>query len=1051
VALFSLRSFLAIVALGWCVALPVRAELPERVDFNFHIKPILSDRCFNCHGPDVENRQGGFRLDLRESAMGEADSGMVPIVPGDAEASEILARLTAEDPSMRMPPEESKLSVSEEETALIRKWIEQGAEWKEHWSFLPLEDAKPQAAIDEYVKTDLDARGLKPAPPATREQLIRRVTYDLTGLPPTLSEVDAFVADQSPDAYEKLVDRLLASPRFGERMAVDWLDVARYADTYGYQADKYRAMWSWRDWVVKAFNENLPFDQFITWQLAGDLLPDATDEQILATAFNRMHRQTNEGGSIEEEFRAEYVVDRVDTFGTAFLGLTVQCARCHDHKFDPITQKDYYQLFAYFDNIDESGLYSHFTSAVPTPTLLQTTPEQEKQLADFDRQITAIEGELQKLKSDAANQFNRDLRAKNVKSESSGLIGHFEMESLEDKKVANLAGKKKSAKTKGDVKVIPGKVGNGLHLSGENKFSTKVGGDFSRDEPFTISLWINTPDVKDRAVVWHRSQSWTDAGSRGYELLIENGKLNAALIHFWPGNAISVRTVEPIPVGAWQLVTVTYDGSSRADGIKIYIDGKQTATEIVRDSLTKTIDYIKRARANNDGDLVEVDELTLGQRFRDRGFKDGLVDELKIFDRELTALEVANLFDSQAIEKEFAKPANGLLEFYLHNQFEPYREKLAKLRKVREAKSKFLDEVPEIMVMREMPEKRQTYLLARGAYDAPSTPVNPETPSGLPTLREDLPKNRLGLAKWLTDPKHPLTARVTVNRFWQSIFGQGLVPTSNDFGSQGQLPTHPELLDYLASSFIESGWDVKSLVKQIVMSSTYRQSSDCDPKLREQDPQNLWLARGPRYRLSAEMIRDTALYLSGLLVEQMGGPPVKPYEPGGLWEEKGSESYVRDEGAGSHRRSLYTFWKRTSPPPAMVTLDAADREVCVVQRQTTATPLQALVLLNDPQYVEAARAAAEAVVFDSQLSKSDRVERLFRTFTSRQPAEAELELLNRLFDDQLAMFQDLPESAKEFLAIGDHKADKRADPAELAALTIVAEAVMNHYDTVTKQ
>jgi hypothetical protein len=1037
--------------LGWCVPIAVRAELPERVDFNFHIKPILSDRCFNCHGPDVENRQGGFRLDLRESAVGEADSGMQPIVPGDPDASEILSRLTAEDPLMRMPPEESKLSVSEEEVALIRKWIKQGAEWKEHWSFLPLQSAKPQAAIDGYVKADLGARGLKAAPKATREQLIRRVTYDLTGLPPTLAEVDAFVSDQSPDAYEKLVDRLLASPRYGERMAVDWLDVARYADTYGYQADKYRAMWSWRDWVVKAFNENLPFDDFITWQLAGDLLPNATDEQILATAFNRMHRQTNEGGSIEEEFRTEYVVDRVDTFGTAFLGLTVQCARCHDHKFDPISQKDYYQLFAYFDNIDESGLYSHFTSAVPTPTLLQTTPEQEEQLAEFDRQISTIEGELEKLKSAAEIELKRDLAAKKVKTESSGLIGHFAMETIDDKRVENLADKEKSAKTKGDVQVVPGKAGKGLHLSGENKFSTKVGGDFSRDESFTISLWINTPDVKDRAVVWHRSQSWTDAGSRGYELLLEDGKLNAALIHFWPGNAISIRTVEPIPTGEWQQVTVTYDGSSRASGIKIYLDGKPAATKVVRDSLIKTIDYIKRARANNEGDLVEVDELTLGQRFRDRGFKDGLVDELKIFNRELTSLEVANLFDDASIEKEIAKPANGLLDFYLHNQFEPYREKLAELQKVRETKSAFLDEVPEIMVMREMPEKRQTYLLARGAYDAPSTPVDPETPSGLPKLRDDLPKNRLGLAMWLTDPSHPLTARVTVNRFWQSIFGQGLVPTSNDFGSQGQLPTHPELLDYLARSFVESGWDVKALMKQIVMSDTYQQSSDCDPKLREEDPQNLWLARGPRYRLSAEMIRDTALYLSGLLVEQLGGPPVKPYEPPGLWEEKGSESYVRDEGEGSHRRSLYTFWKRTSPPPAMVTLDATDREVCIVQRQTTATPLQALVLLNDPQYVEAARAAAESVVFDAQLSKSDRVERLFRTFTGRQPAEAELELLNRLFDDQLAMFRESPESAQAFLAVGDHKADKRAGPAELAALTIVAGAVINHYDTVTKQ
>ncbi len=1013
----------------------LRAELPKRVDFNFHIKPILSDRCYTCHGPDQEDQQGGFRLDQKESALGEADSGMRPIVPGDPEASEIMNRLTTDDESMRMPPVDSKLSVSEEEIALIRKWIEQGAEWKPHWSFLPLVvgDAKPKGGgIDRFVAAKLKALGLKLAGPASKEQLIRRVTFDLTGLPPTLEEVDAFLADESPEAYEKLVDRLLASPRYGERMAVDWLDVARYADTHGYQSDKYRAVWSWRDWVVKAFNENLPFDQFIVWQLAGDLLPNATDEQILATAFNRLHRQTNEGGSIDEEFRVEYVVDRVDTFGTAFLGLTVQCARCHDHKFDPISQKDYYQLFAFFDNIDESGLYSHFTSAVPTPTLLQTTTEQKEQLKKFDEQIAAAEKRLAAIAKEQGAEFG-------VFTENAGLIGDFRMEEIVDKTITNDAGKDQPAKTEGEVKIVAGQNGNGLHLSGENKFSTKVGGDFTRDDPFTISLWINTPEKKERAVVWHRSRAWSDAGSRGYELLIENGKLNAALIHFWPGNAISVRTKHELPLNEWQQVTVTYDGSSRADGLKIYLNGALQQTDVVRDKLTKTINYIKRARANNEGDLDTADEFTIGQRFRDRGFKDGLVDELKIFNRELMSVEVGRLFSGEVLGEENAKPASG------------YVQAVEKLRELRKQRSDFLDEIPEIMVMQELPEKRQTYLLARGAYDAPSTSVNPETPSGLPKLREDLPKNRLGLAEWVVDPANPLTARVTVNRFWQSLFGQGLVPTANDFGSQGQLPTHPELLDYLAQSFIDSGWDVKALIKQIVMSETYQQSSDCNPELREEDPQNLLLARGPRYRLSAEMIRDTALYLSGLLVEQMGGPPVKPYEPPGLWEEKGSESYVRDEGAGSRRRSLYTFWKRTSPPPAMVTLDATDREVCVVQRQTTATPLQALVLLNDPQYVEAARAAAESVLLEPQNSVSEQIGKLFRLFIGRTPLDSELQLLEKLYAEQYAGFRASPAAAKEFLTVGDHRSDEALDPAKLAGMTVVAEAVMNHYETVTKQ
>ncbi len=979
--------------------------------------------------------------------MDEADSGLHPIVPGDPEASEILNRLTADDASMRMPPVDSKLSVTEEEIALIRRWIEQGAEWKTHWSFLPLmegvavKDAKSQAAgeIDRYVVAKLKAAGLKQAPRATKEQLIRRVTFDLTGLPPTFEEVDAFVAEDSPDAYEKLVDRLLTSPRYGERMAVDWLDVARYADTYGYQADKYRAMWSWRDWVVKAFNANLPFDQFIVWQLAGDLLPNATDEQILATAFNRLHRQTNEGGSIDEEFRVEYVVDRVDTFGTAFLGLTVQCARCHDHKFDPISQKDYYQLFAYFDNIDESGLYSHYTSAVPSPTLLQTTAEQKEQIKQFDEQIAAAEKRLATIVKEQRLESEPVVGEKTRDTERSGLIGSFAMEEIVDGTIANQADNEQPAKIEGDVKIVTGQRGNGLHLSGENKFSTKVGGMFTRDDPFTISLWINTPDKKERAVVWHRSRAWSDAGSRGYELLIENGKLNAALIHFWPGNAISVRTKRELPLNEWQQVTVTYDGSSRAAGLKIYVNGKLELTDVVRDKLTKTINYIKRARANNEGDLDTAEELTIGQRFRDRGFKDGLVDEFKIFDRKLTQLEVARLFDGRALKQTDTKLVSG------------YQNALEELHALRKQRSDYLDEIPEIMVMQDMPEKRQTYLLARGAYDAPSTPVNPETPSGLPALRDDLPKNRLGLAEWVVDPENPLTARVTVNRFWQSLFGQGLVPTANDFGSQGQLPTHPELLDYLAKSFMDSGWDVKALIKQIVMSETYRQSSDCDPGLRDDDPQNLLLARGPRYRLPAEMIRDTALYLSGLLVEQMGGPPVKPYEPPGLWEEKGSESYVRDAGAGSHRRSLYTFWKRTSPPPAMMTLDATDREVCVVQRQTTATPLQALVLLNDPQYVEAARAAAEGVMQGRESSDLEQIGKLFRTFIGRVPLDTELQLLEQLYAEQYVGFQAAPAAAKEFLKVGDHRADESLDRAKLAAMTVVAEAVMNHYETVTKQ
>ncbi len=1050
------RGMIATIAGLWLAALAPIAQgagpAPEpKVDFHFQVRPILSDKCFKCHGPDTSNRKAGLRLDIKEGAFGESESGEIPVVPGKPGQSELLRRITSDDESEQMPPRSVDQALSPAEIAILRRWIEQGADWQPHWSFLPpvarpvpavKDDSWPRGPIDRFVLARLESEGLKPSPEADRERLIRRVTFDLTGLPPTLAEVDAFLADRAPGAYERLVDRLLASPRLGERMAVDWLDLARYADTYGYQADRYRATWPWRDWVVRAFNQDLPYDKFVTWQIAGDLQPNATREQILATAFNRHHRQTNEGGSIEEEFRAEYVSDRTNTFATAFLGLTFECARCHNHKYDAISQKEFYQISAFFSNIDEFGLYSHFTDATPTPTLSLTTPDRDRALTEAGARVRAAEDRLVRLVDSAETRARFETWWTSPKRPRdpvmTGLIGDFPLDAIERGKVINRADPKKSGSTSENPRMDEGRVGSGLRFNGENNVTLPLG-NFDRDQPFSLALWVQTPDFKDRAVILHRSMAWTDAGSRGYQLLIEDGKLSFGLIHFWPGNAIGIRARQPLPIGKWVHVAIAYDGSSRADGLTLYVNGKPADREVVRDQLTRNI-----TGGGND-------HITVGQRFRDRGFKGGRVDEIRVFDRTITPIEAAQLFDGQALVEALRSGHRpGSYAYYLANFDTEYRKALGELSAVRKAKSALIDPVAEIMVMREMPVRRPTFVLKRGAYDAPGEQVEPGTPAALSAFDPSWPRNRRGLALWLTDPKHPLMARVAVNRWWQALFGRGIVATPEDFGSQGQLPTHPELLDWLARSFIDRGWDVKELVRSIVTSSVYRQSSEAAPELLARDPENTMLARGPRFRLPAEMLRDGALAMGGLLVETPGGPPVKPYQPAGLWEEKSGTVYQRDTGPGSHRRSLYTFWKRTSPPPAMLTFDATTREVCAVKRQTTATPLQALVLLNDPQYVEAARGLAERAFHEGGSTIDDRAAFLFRLTTGRRPSPREVATLGGLYRDQLDEFRSGRSDAAKLLAVGDAPRDPAIGVPEYAAMTVLSQALLNYEETVTR-
>lgn len=1028
------------------------ASAEERVDYHRHIRPILSDKCYKCHGPDKRKRRGGFRLDTKEGAF-EDLGGYKAIVPGNAVESHLIKRIFHESPRKRMPPVASKLSLSSREKELLKKWIDQGAEWQRHWSFIPIEKAPLprvknqqwlQQAMDCFVLSRLEKEAIAPSPRAAKEKLIRRATFDLTGLPPTLAEIDAFLADQSPNAFEKVVNRLLASPHFGERLATQWLDLSRYADTYGYQSDVYRAMWPWRDWVIKAFNHNLPFDRFVTWQLAGDLLKNPTREQILATAFNRHHRQTNEGGSIEEEWRNEYVADRVNTFGYAFLGLTLECARCHDHKYDPIRQKEYYQLFSFFNNIDESGLYSHFTNAVPTPTLLLPNEGQEQAIRLIQDKIEKAEAREAQIAIEQREAFRQWLKNRPAKAEIPGLIGDFPLEQIEKGKITNRTNPKQSGRAGDNPKVVPGKVGNGILLSGENNLTIPVGGTFTRNDPFSIALWIYTPSFHERAVIFHRSRAWTDAGSRGYQLLIEKGHLSASLIHFWPGNAIRIRTKARVPLKQWTHVVMTSNGNSQASGLELFVDGKEAVCDTIRDHLYKNI---SGGGANS---------LTIGQRFRDKGFKHGRVDEIQIYNRAISALESAQLFNGKSLREQLQKPEaelttaqrEALWEYYIAAQsprFQNYRKELKSLRQER---SRLVDPIPEIMVMQEMESQRPTFVLKRGAYDAPGEKVERGTPTSVLPWSKDLPQNRLGLAQWLMSSKNPLTARVVVNRVWQSLFGRGLVGTPEDFGSQGQSPSHPELLDHMAFQLIDSGWDLKKLYRGILLSATYQQSSTASPALLKRDPQNLLLARGPRYRLTAEMLRDNALSVSGLLVSKIGGPPVKPYQPGGLWKEKSGKVYRRDSGEGSHRRSLYTYWKRTSPPPSMLTLDAAKRDICTVKRQATSTPVQPLVLLNDPQYVEAAIALAERAR-SRHKGLEAQIRAIFRTLTSRQPSTREMAILQALYREQLDWFQAQPQAMKQFLAIGDYK--PKDQDSGLAALTVLAKAVLSFDEAVMKR
>ena len=1044
------RRFAAQALCGMLLAAAPSAGAEDAPSFNQDIRPILSENCFLCHGPDKASRKAKLRLDELGSALADRE-GIRAIAPGKPEQSELIRRIYVDDLEDRMPPENSGRSLKDAEKAMLKAWIASGAEYERHWAFEPIVrpavpeipgDAVSVHPMDRFLLARLRERGLGFSPAASRERWIRRASFDLTGLPPTLREVDEFLSDSQPGSYERLIDRLLHRASYGERMASEWLDVARYSDTYGYQVDRDRFVWPWRDWVVEAFNVNLPYDQFLTWQLAGDLLPEAKDRQILATTFCRLHPQKVEGGSVPEEFRVEYVADRAQTAATAFMGLTLECARCHDHKYDPIQQTEYYQLSSFFANIDEAGLYSYFTDSVPTPTLVFDSAEKKERLRKMrEEKLPAQEQALAKAVEDAESRFQSWLIQGRTSREPllSGLA-YFDFEAMVEGKIPNRWNPEKPASSPAANRQTAGKSGLGLVLSGDDEVDLKTG-NFPRYQPFSFSLWAKIPKLLNRAVIFHRSRAWTDAASRGYQFLLEEGKPSFSLIHFWPGNAIRVRGRNPLPLQHFVHLGVTYDGSSRAEGLRIFVDGEAVELEIVKDQLTKNI--------TGGGH----DNVAIGARFRDKGFLGGVVDEFRIFERTLSPAEMRHLFDGQTLARLLQTPADSLSaqerkslrDYYLAAVDAQVAAARETLKAFRSQLNKTEDGMREIMAMKESERPRASYLLIRGAYDARSTPVASQTPKVLPEFRKDWPRNRLGLARWLTAPNHPLTARVTVNRYWQMIFGRGLVKTPEDFGSQGSPPSHPKLLDWLAADFIENGWDVKRLLRQLVTSAAYRQRSEANADLLRADPENIWLSRSPKRRLPAEMIRDNALAVSGLLSTQIGGPPVKPYEVAASFKP----SKV-DSGEGLHRRSLYTYWKRTAPAPVMMALDASKRDVCSVRRETTATPLQAFVFLNDPQFVEAARNLALRVVQSEWTKDGQRLSQLFRRLTSRWPTQAESAVLQKMLQEQRSYFAADPNRAKTFLSVGFSALAEAEKTAELAALAAVASALMSHDECLVK-
>jgi hypothetical protein len=1113
---------------------PELAGLPAAdIDYNWHVRPILSENCFKCHGPDPSGRKAGLRLDLGESATAELPEspGKRAIVPKHANRSELVRRVTSADADERMPPPSTHKTLTARQIAILRAWIDNGAEYRPHWAFIaPRRPAVPATRfadgaandIDRFVLARLEREGLAPSPQADKETLINRATLTLTGLPPKLEDVDAFLNDPSPDAYERLVDRLLASPAYAEHMADSWLDLARFSESDGFLDDHHdRYLWPWRDWVIAAFQSDMPFDEFGTEQLAGDLLPNATKDQVLATAFLRVGKRTTENGAIDAEYKAEYMVERTDNaLGVAFLGLTVGCARCHDHKYDPIKQRDYYSLGAFFNSNDEPGAYAPgFSGIQGGPTLPWPDAATQRELdaaraavaarsADYAAaRAAAADGALA-----AASRLARDRDAAGAalgKAVERSLAAHYAFESATPARLQDLPEPRpprvppatltelrrgpyggsapppanetpaqqrlreqlalalrvprnynaesltlSPAATRGvgaavvqSPKLRPGVVGQALFFDETNRgFMGRDVGWYDRTDPFTIDFWFYVgDDYENVPVLNHLAEQ--NSGRTGYRFTIDHGRLWVSLAHSPPANMIAIETTGRLPLRQWTHIAFTYDGSSRAEGMRLYLDGAPAATEVERDHLTRSI------LPWSSGDVFDPFlGLAFGTRFREKAPVGSGIDELRVFGRELGPLEVAYLHDANGALARDPAALEPELAAVLVAAAPGVAAARDALRAAAAAENELATAVPQVLVMGDAPKPIPTFVLERGVYSAPGERVTPRGLEAVLPWDASLPPNRLGLAKWLFDPRNPLTARVLANRLWQMHFGRGIVETAEDFGSQGSIPTHPELLDWLAVQLVESGWHVKALQRLIVTSATYRQSSDATEELVARDARNELYARGPRWRMTAEMVRDNALAASGLLVARVGGESVKPYQPAGIWNPLNSfYAYPPPAGAPAddlHRRTLYTFVKRNAPHPALKIFDFTNRTESAARRKSSNTPLQALLLLNDPQYVEAYRALA-ADALRSSGDERAQLARLYRLGVRATPAAPHLDLMAHYYEEQRTLFSADEEKTARLLGAGVTAPDPALDRASLAAMTNVAALVMSSPDAYT--
>ncbi|MBI5084719.1 MAG: DUF1553 domain-containing protein [Acidobacteria bacterium] len=1021
------------------------------VDFSKDVRPILSDKCFQCHGPDEKNRKASLRLDSKDDAFNRV------LTPGNAAASKLFQRVSHEKKALRMPPAYSGMTLSEAEIGTLKRWIDEGAKWETHWAYTPPRKKDPPEValkswprnpIDHFILARLQREGLKPSPEASKTTLLRRLTFDLTGLPPTSSELDAFLNDKSPDAYEKAVDRLLASPHYGERMAMQWLDLARYADTHGFHIDSHRDMWPWRDWVISAFNGNLPFDQFTQWQLAGDLLPNPTREQRIATGFNRNHMINFEGGAIAEEYQVEYLADRVETTSNVWMGTTMGCAKCHDHKYDPIRQKDFYRFSAFFNNIPEKGLDGQKGNA--EPFLALPTAAQEKQAAELKAAIGARAAVLAPEDIAIAQFIWEKARFASIQpsSPTTDLSAWYEL----DGNLTDVSGHFRNARLlAGDITWAgdgpvnrSANIDNSMHI----RFPAEA---LDPGKPFTFSFWFRINRQKaSKAFQQIDGASGFEIGFGPPETLPRLRRGHHLEVRWFDGpREFVLRSEAWLEQGRTTNVTLAWDGAKPA----LCIDGLPSPLVVEKQTLQAPITIAAPLHINNPAT---------------GGFFVGRLDDIRAYSRALPREEVLQLAVTYPAELLLASPAKRtseqsarLRDYFLSHEASPaWRQAWTELKALREQREQLEFDIPTTMVMSEEFPKdvkpRDTYLLGRGDYTNKLEKVTPGVPAMLPPLPADVKADRLALALWLISPQHPLTARVAVNRYWHMLFGQGIAKTSEDFGSQGEPPVHPELLDWLAVRFVESGWDVKAMLRLIVTSSTYRQSSRVTPALHDKDPENRLLARGPRFRLPAEMIRDNALAAAGLINLSIGGPSVLPYQPAGLWEELAfgenfsAQEYRQDHGDKLYRRGMYTFWKRTAPPASLNTFDAPDREKCTSRRAVTNTPLQALVTLNDPTYVEAARNLAQSTLA-LPASEDQRLRTAFRRATARYPSAAELRILRSTLRAQLDTYLKDPKAASALLRSGESPLPPSADPPALAAWTNLCSVLLNLDETLTKE